>query len=149
MTDMTDPATRSRMMSGIKGKNTKPELIVRSALHKRGFRFRLHDKSLAGRPDLVLPKWRAAVFVHGCFWHQHEGCSNANVPTTRRDFWAEKLAANTERDSRHVQQLMSQGWRVAIVWECSIRMAVKSGNLSLFECLADWLGGVKKPYLEL
>jgi DNA mismatch endonuclease (patch repair protein) len=137
------------MMSGIKGKNTQPELAVRRALHARGFRFRLHDKALAGKPDLVLPKWKAAVFVHGCFWHQHRGCSNASVPVTRQDFWIAKLNANVARDSRLALLLQSQGWRVAIVWECSIRMAVKSGDMTIFENLADWLCDVTRPYFEV
>ncbi len=136
-------------MSGIKGKNTQPELAVRRALHARGFRFRLHDKALAGKPDLVLPKWKAAVFVHGCFWHQHRGCSNASVPVTRQDFWIAKLNANVARDSRLALLLQSQGWRVAIVWECSIRMAVKSGDMTIFENLADWLCDVTRPYFEV
>jgi DNA mismatch endonuclease (patch repair protein) len=149
MSDITDPATRSRMMSGIKGKNTKPELIVRRALHARGFRFRLHAKELAGKPDVILPMWDAAVFVHGCFWHQHAGCTNARIPATRRDFWIAKLSANVERDARHSLQLQSLGWRVAIVWECSIRTAVKSGDTTLFERLATWLRDVNTPTLEI
>ncbi len=149
MTDITDPATRSRMMSGIKGKNTNPELVVRSALHVRGFRFRLHQKSLPGKPDLVLSKWKAVVFVHGCFWHRHTSCLNAKIPATRRDFWTAKLDTNTERDLRHAQQLQSQGWRVATVWECSIRKAVKSSDMTLFEMLSHWLLDSTKQSLEI
>jgi DNA mismatch endonuclease, patch repair protein len=96
--DIVDQQTRSRMMSGIRGKNTKPELALRRALHARGFRFRLHSKKVHGRPDLVLPKYRAVVFVHGCFWHQHEGCRYATTPATRSEFWQAKFAANVARD---------------------------------------------------
>ena len=99
MTDIVDQQTRSRMMSGIRGKNTKPELALRRALHARGFRFRLHSGKVHGRPDLVLPKHRAVVFVHGCFWHRHEGCRYATTPSTRPEFWRAKFDANVARDS--------------------------------------------------
>ena len=138
MADITDAGTRSRMMGAIKGKDTFPELSVRRALHAKGFRFRLHEKSLAGKPDLVLPKWKAVVFVHGCFWHQH-GCSNSNIPTTRREFWSEKLQSNVRRDGLHAKHLLDEGWRVAVVWECSIRQELKLGQTGLFEELSIWL----------
>jgi len=100
VTDVVDPETRSRMMSGIGGQNTKPEIVVRKALFAAGFRFRLHRKDLPGRPDVVLPGWRVAVFVHGCFWHAHRGCRYAKMPASRREFWEAKLATNVERDRR-------------------------------------------------
>ncbi|MBT3071888.1 very short patch repair endonuclease [Rhodomicrobium sp. Az07] len=121
MTDIVDQQTRSRMMSGIRGKNTKPELALRRALHARGFRFRLHSGKVHGRPDLVLSKYRAVVFVHGCFWHRHEGCCYATVPATRPEFWRAKFDANTARDSAVRTRLLEDGWRVATVWECALR----------------------------
>lgn len=108
-------------MAGIKGSNTRPEIQTRKYLHARGYRFRLHRKDLPGRPDLVLPKYRAAVFVHGCFWHAHEGCRFFRVPSTRREFWERKLRANRDRDKRDVLRLLELGWRVAVVWECGLR----------------------------
>jgi DNA mismatch endonuclease, patch repair protein len=121
VTDIVDQQTRSRMMSGIRGKNTKPELALRQALHARGFRFRLHSGKIHGRPDLVLPKHRAVVFVHGCFWHRHEGCRYTTVPATRPEFWRAKFDANVARDSAARIKLLEDGWRVATVWECALR----------------------------
>lgn len=117
MVDVVDQATRSRMMSGIRGKNTKPERIVRSFLHRAGLRFRLHAK-LPGKPDLVLPKYRTAVFVHGCFWHRHEGCRYATTPANNALFWREKFAGNVSRDARKKQQLEQMGWKVLVIWSC-------------------------------
>ncbi|WP_123595582.1 very short patch repair endonuclease [Pseudomonas sp. AF76] len=121
MTDVVDALARSRMMSGIRGKNTKPEILVRRVLFKAGFRFRLHRKDLPGVPDVVLPKWRVALFVHGCFWHMHQGCSNAKLPSTRTEFWQQKLEANVERDRKTQIALTKAGWRVVIIWECLTR----------------------------
>jgi len=118
MTDIVDRATRSRMMSGIRGRDTKPEIIVRKYLHAAGFRFRLAPKNLPGKPDIVLSKYRTAVFVHGCFWHRHSRCRYATVPATNKSFWAEKFATNVERDHRVQQQLRRDGWRVLVIWEC-------------------------------
>lgn len=121
MADVVSKAVRSRMMGGIRGKNTKPEIIVRRWLHANGYRFRLHARDLAGSPDIVLPKWGALVFVHGCFWHRHDGCRYATTPASRRDFWEAKLEANKVRDQRNGYLLVEQGWRVAAVWECSLK----------------------------
>lgn len=121
MTDIVDRATRSRMMSAISGKNTLPERKVRSALHRQGFRFRLHDASLPGRPDVVLPKWRTVVVINGCFWHQHPGCRFATLPAHNRTFWRNKFRSNVERDRRAIAALRALGWRVFVVWECQIR----------------------------
>ncbi len=107
-------------MSGIRGRDTKPEVSLRRALHARGFRFRLHVKKLAGKPDLVFPKWRSVLFVNGCFWHRHEGCSKASTPSTNTRYWSEKFAGNVARDRRNVEGLLAEGWRVGIVWECRI-----------------------------
>lgn len=121
MTDIVDKQTRSRMMAGIKGKDTKPELVLRRALHAGGFRYRLHSKNVPGRPDLVFPKHHAIVFVHGCFWHRHEGCRYTTTPSTRPEFWQAKFDANVIRDAAIRDQLREAGWRVATVWECSLR----------------------------
>lgn len=138
MADFVNKAVRSRMMSGIRGKDTKPELMVRRYLHAQGYRFRLHDRTLEGRPDLVLKKWQSVIFVHGCFWHRHPGCRYATTPATRPEFWGNKFEANQVRDERSQHALVNQGWRVAVVWEC----ALKSGRAeqTLGE-LADWLCG--------
>lgn len=121
MADIVDKQTRSRMMAGIKGKDTKPELVLRRALHSRGFRYRLHTKNLPGRPDLVFPKHHAIVFVHGCFWHRHEGCRYTTIPSTRQEFWQAKFTANVARDEAVRDKLLEGGWRIATVWECALR----------------------------
>jgi DNA mismatch endonuclease (patch repair protein) len=117
-----EPA-RSALMSRIRSSGTKPEIAVRRALHARGFRFRLHRRDLPGKPDIVLPKYRLAIFVHGCFWHQHSGCRLASRPKTRGDYWGPKLAANVARDERHAAELKALGWRIETVWECDTRDA--------------------------
>ena len=124
------------MMAGIKGRNTTPEMRLRKALHGAGFRFRLHAAKLPGRPDIVLPRYRAAIFVHGCFWHRHDGCRNASVPKTNAAFWEEKFARNIERDATNISGLDEAGWRVAIIWECAIR---KRGEADVAAELAVWL----------
>jgi DNA mismatch endonuclease (patch repair protein) len=119
--DIVDQQTRSRMMSGIRGKNTKPELALRRALHARGFRFRLHSGKVHGRPDLVLPKHRAVVFVHGCFWHLH-GCPRSlRQPKANADYWSKKLARNAERDAANIVELRRLGWRPLVIWECGLK----------------------------
>lgn len=120
MVDVVDKATRSRMMSGIQGKNTKPELLVRKYLHGRGLRFRLHARELPGKPDLVFPKYKAVVFVHGCFWHSHPRCRFAVVPASNVEFWKQKLDGNRMRDQRDETRLKALGWRVLTVWECQL-----------------------------
>lgn len=137
MTDIVDQQTRSRMMSGIRGKNTKPELALRRALHARGFRFRLHSGKVHGRPDLVLPKHRAVVFVHGCFWHRHEGCRYTTTPSTRQEFWQAKFTANVARDAAVLGKLLEDGWRVATIWECALRKADKVNATA--DLLSAWL----------
>jgi DNA mismatch endonuclease (patch repair protein) len=120
MPDVVDAATRSRMMRGIRGRDTRPELVVRRYLHRAGFRYRLHAKSLPGTPDIVLPRHRAVVFVHGCFWHRHPGCRYAYRPKSREAFWRAKLDGNAERDALVTDALRSGGWRVFVVWECEV-----------------------------
>lgn len=119
--DIYSPEKRSAVMSRIRGSNTKPEIFVRSLLHSQGYRFRLHRKDLPGRPDIILPQYRAAVFVHGCFWHQHPGCKKATVPKSNVNTWAFKLARNVERDHENCDALQRDGWWVAIVWECDLK----------------------------
>ena len=121
MTDIVDSRRRSEMMAGIKGRNTRPELVVRRIAHKLGLRFRLHRKDLPGRPDLVFPRYRLAVFVHGCFWHRHEGCRYAYTPKSRIAFWTKKFAGNVARDQRNEEALRGLGWRVLVLWECDTR----------------------------
>ena len=124
-------------MAGIKGKNTKPELALRRTLHARGFRYRLHSKKVHGRPDLVFPKHRAVVFVHGCFWHRHEGCRYATNPSTRAEFWQAKFEANVARDSAVREALLEAGWRVATIWECALKKPEQVSAST--EILAAWL----------
>lgn len=108
-------------MAGIRSKDTKPELTLRRALHARGLRYRLHDRKLPGKPDIVLRRYKAAIFVHGCFWHRHEGCRYTTIPATRTEFWEEKFRANVLRDQRNLKLLRDAGWRVAIIWECDLK----------------------------
>lgn len=120
MADTLTQERRSWNMSRIRGANTGPEVRLRSLLHKAGFRFRLHDPKLPGRPDIVLRKHRAVVFVHGCFWHRHPGCRNATTPSSRPDFWNNKFARTVERDRRKAAELANAGWNVITVWECDL-----------------------------
>lgn len=121
--DVFSKEARSRIMSAIKGKNTKPEILVRKSLHLLGYRFRLHRKDLPGKPDIVLPKYRTVVLVHGCFWHQHpsKNCKNSQKPKTNLDYWEKKLLRNQARDKQNAIALKLQGWRVLIVWECQTK----------------------------
>lgn len=136
MADIVDKLTRSRMMAGIRGKDTKPEIELRRALHAIGLRYRLHSRHLPGRPDIVFPRYRAVVFVHGCFWHRHEGCRFATIPATRPEFWKAKLTSNTVGDRRNVAALLEKGWKVAIVWECALK---SEGATAIAQNLAAWL----------
>lgn len=115
--DTRTPDQRRRIMQSVKSKDTKPELVVRRLLHRLGYRFRLHRKDLPGRPDIVLPRHRKAIFVHGCFWHWH-GCPKGQLPKSRLDYWLPKLERNVVRDSTNVEQLESLGWKVHVVWQC-------------------------------
>lgn len=137
-------------MAGIQSKNTKPETLIRKALHARGFRYSLHPKRLPGKPDIVMPKWRVVIFVHGCFWHKH-GCSLSKMPTSNVAFWEEKLAGNQRRDRLVKQQLVETGWRVATIWECATRGKTAAHNLpALLNMLAVWIRDLaRSPTLEL
>jgi DNA mismatch endonuclease (patch repair protein) len=137
LADVVDPATRSRMMSGIRGKNTRPELLIRKALHARGFRYRLHY-DLPGKPDICLPKHRAVIFVHGCFWHGH-GCHLFKWPATRPEFWRAKIGRNCEVDRAAEARLADLGWRVAVIWECAIKGRERIPVDRLMDCVAQWL----------
>jgi DNA mismatch endonuclease (patch repair protein) len=118
---MTTSDLRSKIMRSVSREHTKPELLVRSLLHRLGLRFRLHQKTLPGSPDIVLAKYKTVIFVHGCFWHRHLGCRYASTPKTRQDFWLEKFDANVKRDAKKEAQLRELGWLVLVVWECETR----------------------------
>ena len=125
MADVLTPTQRSRCMSCIRSKNTKPEILVRSMLHRMGFRFRLHRKDLPGRPDIVLPRYRAVVLVHGCFWHKHRCKYGRVTPKTNATFWEDKRNANVERDKKNILALRRKGWRVLVIWECWLSSPLK------------------------
>lgn len=136
--DIVSTSVRSRMMAGIKGKSTRPELAIRSALHRRGFRFRLHRKDLPGKPDLVFAGRNAVIFVHGCFWHGHD-CHLFRWPKSREDFWREKIGKNIERDRRQRQTLTEAGWRIGTVWECALKGKTRLPFDSVVDRCAMWL----------
>lgn len=138
MAEKKAPLTRSQMMARIRSADTKPELVLRKALHANGYRFRLHLRSLPGCPDMVMRKYRCAIFVHGCFWHGHEGCENFRIPKTRPEFWAAKIEANRDRDKGAVDALLSSGWRVLVVWECATRSLQVD---KLINTITAWLQG--------
>lgn len=121
MADVHDKATRSYNMSQIKSKNTKPEILVRKYLHAQGFRFRLHDKKLPGKPDIVLPKYKTVIFVHGCFWHGHKGCKYFVMPKTRTEWWVSKINKNKENDNIILKKLSELGWNIIQIWECELK----------------------------
>jgi len=124
MTDIWAKEKRSEVMSLIRCKNTKPEKVVRSMLHRMGYRFRLHRRDLPGQPDIVLPKYRAAIFVHGCFWHFHQNCRDGKIPLSNQDYWRPKLDRNARRDEESVAALQRAGWNILVVWECEVRKSL-------------------------
>lgn len=132
---------RSRVMGRIRGKNTKPEILLRKYLFSMGFRFRVHARGLPGHPDIVLPKFRTVIFVHGCFWHQHPGCKYAGLPKTRVDFWMAKFERNRERDMRKVAELESLGWKVLVMWECEMRQDMSAAD----RLVAEMTGCYPRP----
>ena len=133
--DVFSREKRSQIMSRVSGKNTKPELVVRSLLHKMGYRFRLHRKDLPGKPDIALPKYKKVIFVHGCFWHGHTDCPRSKRPTTNKKFWRKKLDKNRERDKASIDNLKELGWDVLVVWTCEVNnvFKLKSKLLSFLE----------------
>jgi DNA mismatch endonuclease (patch repair protein) len=137
LADVVDPATRSRMMSGIRGKNTRPEMMIRRGLHARGFRYTLHCK-LPGKPDICLPKYRAVIFVHGCFWHGHD-CHLFKWPKTRPEFWKTKIERNRVIDTAALDQLLASEWRVATIWECALKGRFRLPYEGVVGLCADWL----------
>lgn len=147
MPDIVDQKTRSRMMSGIRGKNTKPEMLIRRALHAQGFRYRLHAPDVPGKPDLVLPRYRAVIFAHGCFWHGHD-CPLFRLPGTRTEFWATKIERNQQRDREVAKALQDQSWRCLTVWECAMRGKGRLVFEALVESIVDWITG-SAPVLEI
>lgn len=138
--DVVDAATRSRMMAAIKGRDTKPEMIVRRGLHRKGFRFRLHDRRLPGKPDLVLARHHAAIFVHGCFWHGHD-CPFFRWPKFRPEFWRTKIGRNIERDREVQEAIRTAGWRVLTVWECAFRGKTAEARDAALDHAAAWITG--------
>lgn len=143
MVDVHDEATRSRNMAAIRGTDTKPELIIRRGLHARGFRFRLHDRRLPGRPDLVFAKYKAVIFVNGCFWHGHD-CNLFKWPKTREEFWRDKIAGNQCRDEQAQSSLRAAGWRIASVWECALKGRGRLSQDDLIDSIAAWLSSDRK-----
>ena len=136
--DIVPSETRSRMMSGIRGKNTKPELIIRKALHRKGFRFRLYDKTLPGKPDIVLPKYHAVIQIQGCFWHGHD-CHLFKWPSSRPEFWKDKIEGNRERDIRNQEALLNLGWRIFTLWECALKGKTRLPFDQVVSLIESWL----------
>jgi DNA mismatch endonuclease (patch repair protein) len=147
MADTVTPHVRSRMMAGIRAKDTKPEMLIRRGLHAHGFRFRLHDRKLPGCPDLVLPKFRAVIFVHGCFWHGHD-CHLFRWPSTRQEWWREKITRNRAVDSRSETALAQSGWRIGVVWECALKGRTRLPFMDVLEACISWLRS-DMPQLEI
>lgn len=147
MADIVTAEVRSRMMSGIRGTNTKPELLLRKGLHALGFRFRLHDRSLPGKPDIVLPRYNAVIFAHGCFWHGHD-CHLFKLPSTRPEFWQAKIVRNRAVDERTEAALTELGWRQAVVWECALKGKTRLPLEDVIQSCAEWLRS-DQPRLEI
>jgi DNA mismatch endonuclease, patch repair protein len=147
MADIVSKKKRSEMMSGIQGKDTKPEFKIRSALHKLGFRYKLYDKTLLGKPDLVFPKYNAVILIHGCFWHLHD-CHLFKWPSTRPEFWRKKITENKERDKKNVLVLKEDGWRIMIIWECAVKGKYKLDFGLTIRSISDWLKNADK-YAEI
>jgi len=138
MADVVSANVRSRMMARIRSTNTKPELLLRKGLHARGLRFRLHDRSLPGTPDIVLPRWRAVIQAHGCFWHGHD-CHLFKWPKSREEFWRSKIERNREVDARSEDALAAASWRVALVWECAMKGRTRRDPDAVLDELAGWI----------
>ncbi|WP_306519897.1 very short patch repair endonuclease [Rheinheimera sp.] len=140
MTDVHNTATRSRNMAAIKGKNSRPEMLVRRSLHQAGFRYRLHAADLPGKPDLVFPKYKAVIFIQGCFWHQHQ-CAMFHWPKSRTEWWRRKISANRVHDEAVQDKLRELGWRVLLVWECALKGKARYNTEQLLELISAWLRG--------
>jgi DNA mismatch endonuclease, patch repair protein len=148
MVDVHSPQIRSKNMMAVGYKNTKPELIIRKLLHSSGFRYRLHVKNLPGKPDLVFPKFRAVIFVNGCFWHGHK-CYLFKWPVTRAEFWRIKISGTIKRDQRNKVFLSESGWKVLVIWECAIKGKHKLSRDELLSFISRWLHGVSREQVEL
>lgn len=144
MADVVSKEIRSRMMSGIRGKNTKPELVLRKGLHAAGFRFRIHA-ALPGKPDVVLPRWNAVIFVHGCFWHNHH-CHLFKWPKSREGFWKAKISGNASRDEANIAALLADGWRVGIVWECALKGRTRLDSADAIGRCTRWIKSTRKRF---
>ena len=138
MPDIVSKAKRSEMMAGIRGKNTKPEIMIRSVLHKAGFRFRLHTRNLPGKPDLVLPKYQAAILINGCFWHGHD-CHLFKWPSSKKEFWRTKILKNRANDEKILTALDEQDWRVLVIWECALKGREKRSLERIVDEITGWL----------
>ncbi|MFI4852589.1 MAG: very short patch repair endonuclease [Gimesia chilikensis] len=138
MADIVDQKTRSKMMSGIRGKNTKPEIVIRKALFSKGFRYKLHDKKLPGKPDIVLPKYNSVIQINGCFWHGHN-CYLFKLPASNTEFWEAKIGRNCQIDKKTIAELKQMGWRVLTIWECAIRGRNKIGLDKVIDLTSDWI----------
>lgn len=138
MSDVVSTEKRSQMMSGIRSKDTKPEIQIRKGLHARGYRYRLHESNLPGKPDLTLKKHNAVIFVHGCFWHVHE-CHLFKWPKTRENWWREKLSGNVKKDKENISRLHDSGWRVLIVWECALKGKTRLPIDNVLDEISGWL----------
>ena len=147
MVDVVSRETRSRMMAGITGKDTRPEVLIRKGLHARGLRFRLHQPGLPGRPDLVFASRRSVIFVNGCFWHGHR-CHLFKWPATRQEWWRDKIKATRRRDRRVIRELISDDWRVLTIWECALKGKTRRPHETVINLAARWLDG-KKPIHEI
>jgi DNA mismatch endonuclease (patch repair protein) len=138
MTDIVDKETRSRMMSGIRGKNTKPEILIRKGLHALGFRYRLHSSKLPGKPDIVLPRYRAIILINGCFWHAHN-CHLFKWPSTRKEFWEAKILSNKKRDQENLKQYTNSGWKTLVLWECALKGKARLPVNLVFDLIVHWI----------
>jgi DNA mismatch endonuclease (patch repair protein) len=148
MGDIVDQETRSRMMSGIRAKNTRPELFLRKGLHALGFRYRLHVPNIPGKPDIVFSKYEAIVVVHGCYWHGHN-CRYFKWPKSNQDFWKEKITSNKTRDLRDLKMQQQLGWRVLVVWECAVRRSLRECDFDVVDLVAQWIArGIESAVLD-
>ena len=143
MVDSLDPAARSAFMARIRSKNTRPEMVVRKLVFAAGYRYRLHVRKLPGSPDLVFPSRKKVIFVHGCFWHRHDGCAGSRIPKTRVDFWSSKLNGNKQRDNRNHEALVATGWQVLVIWECEL------GDLAMLADRLQFFLGPPGPITEV
>lgn len=139
MADIVSPEKRSQMMAAIRGQNTKPEIAIRKLLFAKGYRFRLHRKDLPGKPDIVLPKYKALIFVQGCFWHGHKDCALFRMPKSKQDFWRKKISGNVARDKANTARLLEAGWRICTVWECALKGRNRIDPEDIARNLIDWV----------